>query len=84
MDPNFGGVAWTKHAISRMRVRGIKQGDAWATWRNPDSSKYAKVKSAWVYWRQFGDYRIEVVAKKGNDAKWVILSVWDKKPVHKT
>ncbi|KKQ44128.1 MAG: hypothetical protein US62_C0032G0012 [Candidatus Woesebacteria bacterium GW2011_GWA1_37_8] len=31
MDKNYGGVIWTNHALSRLRERGISQGDAWAT-----------------------------------------------------
>ena len=88
MDENFGGVIWTKHALSRMRKRGIKQGDAWATWRRPDQSRYAKTKGTWVYYKAYGNQKIEVVAKKmpparrvnGPEGKgeWVILSVWSR------
>lgn len=79
MNKNFGGVIWTNHAIERMRERGIKQGDAWAVWRRPDQSKYAKSKGAWVYYKTWGDTKIEVVAKKNERKEWVILSVWSKK-----
>ena len=78
MDKNFGGVIWTKHAIERLSKRGIKQGDAWATWKRPDRSKYAKSKGAWVYYRTFGNKRVEVVAKQNNKKEWVIISVWSK------
>ena len=88
MDENFGGVIWTKHALSRMRKRGIKQGDAWATWRRPDQSRYAKTKGTWVYYKAYGNQKIEVVAKKMPPArrangpegkeKWIILSVWSR------
>ena len=93
MDNNFGGVIWTNHALSRMRERGIKQGDAWATWRRPDQSEQASVKGSWIYYRTFpvtlrsgasGNQRIEVVAKKnpstssGQVGEWIILSVWSR------
>ena len=79
MNKNYGGVVWTNHALSRLRERGIKQGDAWATWRRPDSSRYTQSKGAWVYHRTFDNERIEVVAKKNERGEWVILSVWSKK-----
>lgn len=78
MDKNFGGVIWTNHVLQRLRERGIKQSDAWATWRRPDSSKYNPLKGVWVYQRHFGSTNFEVVAKKNHDGKWIILSVWSK------
>ncbi len=79
MDNHFGGVIWTNHALERLRQRGIKQGDAWATWRRPDQSykgNLHKSEDAWRYYRQFGDERIEVVAKQNERKEWIILSVW--------
>ena len=78
MDKNFGGVIWTNHALQKMRERGIKQGDAWATWNRPEQSRYAANKRAWIYYRVFKNQKIEVVAKKDEKGKWVILSVWSK------
>ncbi len=78
MNRNFGGVIWTNHAIARMRQRGIKQGDAWATWRNPQESKKGTVPGSWVYYRTYGVERIEVVAKQNEKKEWLILSVWSR------
>lgn len=78
MDPKFGGVVWTDHALQRLRKRGIKQGDAWATWRNPQQSRYAASQGAWVYYRTYPGQRIEVVAKQNEKREWIILSVWSK------
>ena len=92
MDNNFGGVIWTNHALQRLRERGIKQGDAWATWRNPQQSGYASSKGAWVYYKTYpvrlrngasGYEKIEVVAKQNEKKQWVILSVWSR-PVYET
>jgi len=83
MNNRFGGVVWTNHALDRLHKRGIKQGDAWATWRRPDQSEYAKTKGAWVYYRTFGNQKIEVVAKQNEKKEWVILSVWSRS-VYKT
>jgi len=76
MDKNLGGVIWTNHALARLRERRIKQGDAWATFRRPDKSRYAAAKGAWVYYKTYGNQKIEVVAKQNERKKWIILSVW--------
>ncbi len=81
MDNKFGGVIWTNHALARLNERGIKQGDAWATWKNPDQSRYAASKNAWVYYKTYGKDKIEVVAKQNERKEWLILSVWSK-PVY--
>ncbi len=78
MDKNYGGVIWTNHALQRLTQRGIKQGDAWATWKNPEQSRYATSQAAWVYYKTYGNLRIEVVAKKNEKGEWIILSVWSK------
>jgi hypothetical protein len=83
MDSNFGGVIWTKHALERLAERRIKQGDAWATFRRPDQSRYARSKGAWVYYKTWGRQKIEVVAKQNEKKEWVILSVWSKPDVGK-
>lgn len=61
-----------------MSERGIKQSDAFATWKNPERSRYAKAKAAWVYRRNLNGQKIEVVAKKNDKGEWVVLSVWSK------
>ncbi len=78
MDQNFGGVIWTNHALERLKQRGIKQGDAWATFNRPDQSRFAKSKGAWVYYKTYGTEKIEVVAKKNEQGKWIILTVWSR------
>ena len=83
MDKFYGSIIWTNHALDRMNDRGIKQSAAWATWRNPDQSEYAKTKGAWIYYKTFIGERIEVVAKKNDEGKWVVLSVWSKTVFHK-
>lgn len=82
MKKDYGGVIWTNHALSRMQERGIKQGDAWATFKRSDTSRYAKTKKTYVYYRTWGNQRIEVVAKKNEKGEWLIISVWSK-PVDK-
>ncbi len=81
MDNRYGGVIWTNHALERLGERGVKQTDAWATWKNPDNSRYAASQGGWVYTRHFGDETIEVVAKQNEKKEWVILSVWSKNAI---
>lgn len=76
MDKNFGGVIWTNHALKRLAERGISQGDVWATFRRPDQSRYAEARGAWVYYKTYGNQKIEVVAKQNESKEWIILSVW--------
>lgn len=84
MNKNFGGVIWTNHALQRLSERNIKQGDAWATFRRPESSRYAKNKGTWVFYKSYPaekegfSQKIEVVAKKNEKGEWIILSVWSK------
>jgi hypothetical protein len=81
LDRNYGGVIWTNHALQRLRERGIKQGDAWATWNRPEQSykgNLHKGEDAWRFYRTYGNERIEVVARQDENKKWIILSVWSK------
>jgi hypothetical protein len=81
MERNYGGLIWTNHALQRLRERGIRQGDAWATWNRPEQSRKGSGSQlgAWVYYRTYGSERIEVVAKQDEYKKWIIISVWSKR-----
>ena len=78
MDRFFGKAIWTNHAIERLKERGISQSNAWATFRRPQKSRYTKRKGAWIFHSTYGKQEIEVVTKKNERQKWVILSVWSK------
>lgn len=77
MDRNFGGVIWTNHALNRLRERGIKQGDAWATWNRAEQTRKG-ASGNWVYYKNWGGTQIEVVAKQNEKREWIILSVWSR------
>lgn len=84
MDNRFGGVIWTNHALERMRERGIKQGDAWATFNRPEQSYKGsshKGENAWRFYRTYGNERIEVVAEKDPVRGWIIISVWSRQMI---
>ena len=74
MDNHYGGVIWTNHALARLKERGIKQGDAWATWRNPQESRKGTVNGSWVYYRTYGNVKIEVVAKQNEKKAKVVMA----------
>ncbi len=78
MDNQYGGVVWTNHALQRLEERNISQSDALATFSRPQNSKYAKTKNAWVFYRSWNGYQIEVVATQNEKKQWLILSVWSK------
>ncbi|OGY08987.1 MAG: hypothetical protein A2700_01745 [Candidatus Blackburnbacteria bacterium RIFCSPHIGHO2_01_FULL_44_64] len=80
MDRNFGGIAWTNHALQRLKERGIKQGDAWATWRNPDQSRPGKG-NLWIFYKRYGNEKIEVITNKDKDGRTVVVTVWSR-PVY--
>lgn len=82
MDNHYGGVIWTNHALDRLRERGISQGDALYTFNNPQKSRFAQSKGAWIYYRAYGSNRIEIVAKKNEKGEWLIISVWSKQLFH--
>lgn len=84
MEKNFGGVIWTNHALKRLKERNISQGDAWVTFRRPEQSKYAKAKGAWIYYKTYGNQKIEVVAKQNEKKEWIILSVWSRQVFKET
>lgn len=78
----YGGLLWTKHALSRLKERGITQDQALFVWKHPTSTRYAKVNGAWVYRREVSGKDIELVAKK-EKGQWVIISSWVKESYYK-
>lgn len=72
----YKGLIFTNHALARLRERGLTPGDAWATWKSPDQSRYGKQKGVWIYYKTFGSTKIEVVAKQNEKKEWVVLTVW--------
>lgn len=79
---SLNGLYFTNHALERAIERGLKPSDIWAVWHNPTGSRYASSKGAFIYWRDYGDLRIEVVARK-KDKKWVVISVWSRRNYNK-
>ncbi len=74
----FRDLYFTKHSLERVKERGLLLSDVWAVWHNPQGSKKAATKGAFIYWRDYRGKRIEVVAKKDEKSRWVVISVWVK------
>jgi hypothetical protein len=74
----WGGLSWTDHALGRMKERNVSMETAKLVWNNPDSKRYATAKGAWIYNKDWGKEKIEVVAKQDEKGTWVILSVWSR------
>lgn len=74
----YKGLIFTNHALDRLKERGISQGDAWATWRNPDQTRYAKSKDAWIYYKTYGNQKLEIVAKQNERKEWLVISAWSR------
>lgn len=83
MNQHYGGVIWTNHALDRLKERGISQQEALITFTNSDQSRYAATRGGWVYYKTYGNRKIEVVAKQNERKEWVILTVWER-PVYGT
>lgn len=78
MGEIYKGVIWTDHALQRLKEREIKIDDALLVLNSPQRSEKAKIKDAWVFIRQWGNFQLEIVAKENEKRQWVVLSVWPK------
>lgn len=76
MKTNYMGVIFTKHAINRLYNRNITQSKAWETFTNFDGKKPGKIPGSTKFYKNYGEQKIEVVAKKNKEGQWVILSCW--------
>lgn len=74
----FGGVIWTNHALARLNERGITQATALTTLLQPQRSRWAADKQAWIYNRTFSGQAVEVVATQNELKQWVVVSVWSR------
>ncbi|MBM3209232.1 DUF4258 domain-containing protein [Candidatus Shapirobacteria bacterium] len=75
---HFMGLIFTNHAIDRLYERGIAQSDAWYTFSHPDGYLPGSTPGSTKYYKNYGQQRIEVVAKQNEKREWVILSCWSK------
>lgn len=78
MKTKYMDLIFTNHAINRLYNRGLTQSDAWYTFRHPDGSLPGQTLGSQKFFKNFGDQRIGVVAKKNEKGEWVALSCWSK------
>jgi len=78
MENYFRGVIFTNHAIDRLYEREIAQADAWYTFRHADGQSAANIPGATKFYKDYGQQRIEVIARENEKGEWVILSCWSK------
>ncbi|HUV42396.1 MAG TPA: hypothetical protein VMY36_00600 [Patescibacteria group bacterium] len=78
MKKRYLNAIFTNHAINRLYNRKITQGDAWYTFQHPDGSLPGKTPGSKKFFKNYGQQRIEVVAKQNEKGEWIILSCWSK------
>lgn len=78
MQTHFMNVIFTNHAIERLYQRGIVQSDAWYTLKHPDGCVSGSSPGSKKFYKNYGQQRIEIVAKLNEKREWVVLSCWSK------
>jgi len=76
MKTNYMGVIFTKHAINKLYNRNISQEKAWEAFTNFDGQRPGKIPGSIKFYKNYGEQRIEVIAKKNEEGQWVVLSCW--------
>ena len=85
MERKYLNLIFTNHAINRLYNRGISQERAYEVFSCPDGKITGKIPGSVKFFKNYGQQRIEVVAKKNEKGEWVVLSCWSKfkeKPVY--
>lgn len=80
-DTHYGGVIWTKHALARLRERGLSQQTVLQAFRHPDSTRSGKGRGTTEFLSTFDGSEISVVAAKNEQGEWVIISCWIDPPL---
>ena len=83
MDNKYLDIIFTNHAIVRLYNRGISQSDAYDTLKNYDEIKEGNTLGSKKFCKNYGEQRIEIVAKKNDRDQWLILSCWSRYPGQK-
>ena len=78
MKTYYGGAIFTNHALQRLRERGITQSDVWYTFQHPDGQLKGNSPGSTKYYKDYGQQRIEVIAKQNEKKEWIVLSCWSK------
>jgi len=78
MKKEYLGVIFTDHAINRLHNRKVGQQKAYQTLKNPQKRQPGKTSGSFKFSRDFGDYLLQLVAKKDDKNQWIILTCWVK------
>lgn len=76
MKTNYMGVIFTKHAINKLYNRNITQSKAWEVFTSFDGKKPGKTPGSIKFYKNYGEQRIEIIAKKNKEGQWIVLSCW--------
>ena len=78
MKARYMNAIFTKHAINRLYNHRIAQSDAWYAFQHPDGSLPGKTPGSKKFYKNYGQQKIEVIAKQNEKGEWIILSCWSK------
>lgn len=79
--PYYGNLIWTKHAIIRMRDRGLSQDAALDAFKKPDKIEEGREKGSFRHIKHYSKSRVTVIAKQNERREWLILSAWIDPPM---
>ncbi len=77
---NYMDLIFTNHAIDKMAQRGIRQEDAYETFKHPDLQKNDRANS-FEFIKQFTEFKISLIGKQNEKGEWVAISVWRDPPL---
>ncbi len=78
MKHQYLGVIFTNHALNRLYNREVNQSKAYKTLKKPDKKEAGKTIGSYKFSRDFGDYILQLVAKKNDKKQWIVLTCWVK------
>ena len=86
MKKEYRGVIFTDHALNRLHNRNVSQQKAYQTLKSPQKRQSGKTLGSYKFSRDFGDYLLQLIAKKNDKNQWIVLTCWvrDKSPRKQT
>lgn len=86
MKNEYRGVIFTNHALNRLHNRNVSQQKAYQTLKSSQKKQRGKTPGSFKFSRDFGDYLLQLIAKKNDQNQWIILTCWvrDKSPRRQT
>lgn len=72
----YKGLIFTNHILERMKQRNLRPVDVYWIFSKPDRKKKSKKNNGIKFYRNYQGVDYVVVAKKNENAEWVMLSCW--------